>query len=97
MRVLLTFYQNFNLISITVTVITCVLILLSGSPYYIVMAFWIKVISNAGLLGHIHFFRPHQFDFFLNLGYSQKQLYLRSLAIDFGIWFILAYTTLKMR
>ena len=95
MRTLLTFYKNYNLISISISFLSCVLILMSGSPYFIVPAFWIKVFSNAGLLTYIHIFRYHQFNFFFNLGYSIPQLYIKTLAIDFVLWFILAFITLQ--
>ncbi|MEO7989641.1 MAG: hypothetical protein ABI663_08880 [Chryseolinea sp.] len=95
MRTLLTFYKNFSLISISITFLSCFLILLSGSPYFIVPAFWIKVFSNAGLLTYIHIFRYYQFNFFFNLGHSIRQLYIKTLAIDFVLWFILAFITLQ--
>jgi len=97
MRVPLTFYKNFSVISITVSIICCVLVLASGSPYFTVMAFWMKFFSNAGLLAYVHLFRADQFTFFANLGYSQKQLYLQFLAIDFTIWIILNSITLMLR
>ncbi len=95
MRILLTFYKNFSLISISITFLSCVLILLSGSPYFVVPAFWIKVFSNAGLLTYIHIFRYDQFNFFFNLGYSIRQLYISAFAIDFILWVILALITLN--
>lgn len=97
MRILLAFYKNFSVISITISLICCVLVLASGSPYFTVMAFWMKFISNAGLLIYVHVFRSDQFVFFANLGYSQKQLYLQTLALDFGIWIILNSITLTLR
>ena len=96
MRTLLTFYKNFSLISISISLGSCFLILLSGSPYSTILVFWLKIISNAALLSYVHFFRSDQFNFFFNLGYSQKQLYLKTLGLDFGLWIILTYITLKI-
>ena len=96
MRTLLTFYKNFSVISIGISIAGCIMILQSHSPYSTIFVFWTKIISNAALLGYVHFFRSEQFTFFFNLGYSQKQLYLKTLALDFGLWIILTYITLKI-
>ena len=96
MRTLLTFYKNFSLISIAISLAGCLMILKSHSPYATIFVFWLKIFSNAALLGYVHFFRSEQFNFFFNLGYSQKQLYFKTLVLDFGIWTILTYITLKI-
>ncbi len=54
-----------------------------------------KVISNIGLIVYIYLFRTQQFIFFNNLGYSFKELCIKTLAIDFVIWIILTSITLK--
>lgn len=96
MRVILTFYQNFAVISVFISLLSCYLLLYSGSPYFIIHIFWIKLISTSGLLAYMHIFRSAQFNFFYNLGYSPLQLYSMSTLVDFGICSQLIFITLKL-
>jgi len=96
MQPILTFYKNFRIIAISISLLGCWAILKSHSPYSVVFIFWLKVFTNAALIGYTHFFRSQQFIFFFNLGYSMRKLYLQTLAIDFFIWLVLTIITLNL-
>lgn len=96
MQVILTFYRNFRLAAISVSIIGCVFLFLDSSPYFVIWLFWQKVITNALLALNFYFFRPAQMYFFYNLGFSRVELWLWCLLLDFAIWLVLVLVTMLL-
>jgi hypothetical protein len=74
----------------------CYLLLMYGSWQFIVMAFWLKVITNILLGLYIHIFSSEQFYFFHNLGFNKTRLYSSTFVVDMLIWSLMSWITLKL-
>lgn len=96
MQVILIFYQNFIWLALAISLMGCWFIGMYGSWQYIVVMFWIKVITNVLLGLFIHIFSPSQFYFFQNLGYNKESLFTHTFILDMGIWFTMSWLTIKL-
>lgn len=96
MRIVLTFYRNFSWPVLGISLFGCWLIWIYGSWQYIVLVFWMKVITNTLLGLFTHIFSPDQFYFFNNLGYNKIRLYVFTFFLDMVIWFLLSWLTIKI-
>lgn len=96
MNVVLTFYRNFSLVALGISLIGCVLVLAYGSWLYMVVVFWTKVLTNTLLGLYINYYRPEQFYFFANLGYSKIRIFAFTFILDMLIWFLLSWLTIKV-
>jgi hypothetical protein len=96
MSVILTFYRNFVWLVIFITVLGCYLMFSAGSWTFIVVTFWMKIITNITLALFIHIFHPSQYYFFNNLGFGVLQLYVFTFILDMLIWFILSVLTINV-
>jgi hypothetical protein len=74
--------------SIIITGIASIFIWDSGTPLFLVYAFWSKIITTSLLVLFVHVFLSSQFYFFNNLGYSSFAIYKNMVAIDLSIAFI---------
>lgn len=90
MQVILSFYRNFFLTTLFITIFLCGLIYASASWYFDLAAFWVKLITNALIALYIDLFQSRQLTFYHNLGYGKHRLYLLTFGLDMLIWFLLA-------
>jgi hypothetical protein len=74
--------------SIVITGITSLFIWDSGTPLFLIYAFWGKIITTSLMVLFIHIFLSSQFYFFNNLGYSNVAIYKNMVVIDLFIAFI---------
>jgi hypothetical protein len=90
------FYRYFILGCTAITLFQCVLMANAPRAYFGVTLFWTKLLSSIliGLL--FHFFRNNYLYFFYNLGYTQRMLYSRALAVDLVIWLIAIIITYQL-
>lgn len=81
-----TFYRNFLLPCIAITLFQGVLMAGASSGWFSIMLLWTKLVSCALLGVLFHFSRNDQLYFFYNLGYSRARLYCGALVFDMFIW-----------
>lgn len=94
MVALFTFYRNFIVPSIAVSIIACIFVVQSGTPYSVLMIFWMKMIVSF-FLGVLHYtFRPQSLFFYHNLGFSVRQLYGFALLADEFLWIAMTILTI---
>jgi hypothetical protein len=96
MSAILTFYRNFVWLVSFITLLGCYLMFSAGSWTFIVVVFWIKIVTNISLGLFIHIFHPNQYYFFNNLRFGVLQLYVFTFILDMLIWFMLSALTISI-
>jgi hypothetical protein len=96
MAVILTFYRNFVWLVNFVTLLGCYLIWLNGSWSFVIVVFWIKLLTNIILGLYIHIFHEDQYAFFQNLGFNKLQLYVFTFILDMTIWAAFSLLTTRL-
>jgi hypothetical protein len=84
----LTFYRNFLIPCSAISAIGFSFQFASGSPYFVTITFWMKVITNVLLGLYVHFFKSETLVFYHNLGLTRQQLYGGAFILDIGIWLL---------
>ncbi|MBT1703618.1 hypothetical protein [Chryseosolibacter indicus] len=96
MRVIFAFYQSFIPITLTVSLIGCVLIYHYGSWHYAIPILFMKVFVNGILALYTYYFNAGQFYFYHNLGFTRRILLVTTCVTDIIIWLLMTLFTLNV-
>ncbi len=91
-RLILTFYSNFFLASIAITLCCASLLYLSGI-YTFVFLFWFKLITLCVTFFFIKERKEREFYYFQNLGISRIFLWATTLFLDLFLFFLILLLT----
>jgi hypothetical protein len=86
-RLIFSFYRNFAIASLAVTIIAGGLFDAYGCTIAVAL-FWLKAITNALFLYLIDHLRRKEYHYYYNLGLSKKALWSSTLIIDFALFFL---------
>ncbi|MDB5120068.1 MAG: hypothetical protein JWN56_1286 [Sphingobacteriales bacterium] len=96
-RLIITFYKSFAFASNLITLSCLYLIIWYGEKaIYIVQAlFWFKIITLGLIFYYIQSSKKDEFYYYKNLGLTKKHLWISTLTVDFILFLILFFLTLR--
>jgi hypothetical protein len=94
LKIQLIFYNNFNKLTLSITLISCFYLLQATNSHFIFAVFWLKATTWLLAIVYYFLFTKGQLDFYRNLGVRPIHLFGFSIGFDFLTWALLSSLTL---
>ena len=97
MRLCLLFYKQICILTIGISLLSCVILWQASSIYFVVVPLLGKLLTNVLIGVYLLLFEPGQFIFYHNLGYPKYKLLAIVFALDFSAWLVLTSFTIYVK
>jgi len=99
LRLIITFYKSFAVMSLAITFACLYLINLYGSKALLILQalIWLKISTLGLIFYYIQNFKKEDFYYYKNLGLTKKKLWISTLVFDFALFILLLIITLKLQ
>jgi len=94
-RSIISFYSSFALASVIVNILSLSILIKWGIDT-LTAIIWFKNITLAIILFHINSYKTNDFYYYKNLGISKTSLWIWTIILDYGLFILSIYLTMKI-